>query len=367
MFLKKISEYRSFSRKTPERTLAALMFITLVLAACQSAPAAQAEVSAPEVSETLVVETAVPTVAPSPTVGDEGAVVTDGEPVILLGGNDEVGSFLTGANGMTLYIFTRDEPDLSNCYDKCAENWPPLLLEAGQALVPGDGVTGQLGVTARTDGSQQITYNGMPLYYWVEDAAVGDITGHGVGSVWAIAGVDMLPYGVIPGESKVSYEVAETFLRDNRFAVTVGVTEQVVGKVYLDLSNPRLAWVGPISVDISQFASDSQRRDDKIRTDFLQSSQYPMATFAPKQIEGLPENYTPGQEVALTISGDLTVREVIQPVTFEALVMVDDGGLTGQASTTILMSDFGVGPISILGMLETEDEVLVTFDLVARP
>ena len=73
-----------------------------------------------------------------------------------------------------------------------------------------------------------------------------------------------------------------------------------------------------------------------------------------------------GDQLALQISGDLTIKEVTQPVTFEATVQVQDGVLTGNASTTILMSDFGVGPISILSILETEDEVKIAFDFVAR-
>jgi hypothetical protein len=44
-----------------------------------------------------------------------------------------------------------------------------------------------------------------------------------------------------------------------------------------------------------------------------------------------------------------------------------DGVLVGEATTTILMSDFGVGPISVLGILNTEDEVKLTIELTARP
>jgi len=41
--------------------------------------------------------------------------------------------------------------------------------------------------------------------------------------------------------------------------------------------------------------------------------------------------------------------------------------MSGEASTIILMSDFGVGPISILGILETEDEVKINFSFAANP
>jgi polyisoprenoid-binding protein YceI len=125
--------------------------------------------------------------------------------------------------------------------------------------------------------------------------------------------------------------------------------------------------LGPVAVDISQFQSDSSRRDNKIRSDFLESAQYPIATFTPLEIEGIPAEYTNGDPVNIMIAGDLTIKETTQPVTFEVSAQLDGEILTGEATTMILMSDFGVGPISILGMLETEDEVLLDFSFVARP
>ncbi|MBN2146709.1 MAG: YceI family protein [Anaerolineales bacterium] len=74
-----------------------------------------------------------------------------------------------------------------------------------------------------------------------------------------------------------------------------------------------------------------------------------------------------GVDYALQISGDLTVKEVTQPVTFEATVRLEGDTLSGSATATILMSQFGVGPIDIAGILKTEDEVKLTLMLVARP
>jgi predicted lipoprotein with Yx(FWY)xxD motif len=98
----------------------------------------------------------------------------------------ELGRFLADGEGMTLYLFTRDDENVSNCYDQCAQNWPPLLVEAGVEPSAGEGVGGVLGVTERTDGTRQVTYNGMPLYYYVSDSAPGDTTGQGVGEVWFV-------------------------------------------------------------------------------------------------------------------------------------------------------------------------------------
>ena len=108
-----------------------------------------------------------------------------GATAVALGKNDKLGSFLVDSKGMTLYLFTKDTPNTSNCYDKCATSWPPLLTTAKP--VAGDGVDASLlGTTMRTDGTTQVTYNGWPLYYFQKDKAPGDVTGQDVGSVWFV-------------------------------------------------------------------------------------------------------------------------------------------------------------------------------------
>jgi polyisoprenoid-binding protein YceI len=174
-------------------------------------------------------------------------------------------------------------------------------------------------------------------------------------------------FKIIPGESKVTYEVGETFLnQNNRFSTAIGITSQISGEVYANLQNPPASSLSTIEVDISQFESDSSRRDNAIRQRWLESARFPIARFVPTQIEGLPESYTEGQEYSFRVTGDLTVRDTTKPVTFEVRASLSNQTLTGSATTTILMSDFGVGPISIAGVLQTEDAVKVTLEFVAR-
>ncbi|MGW8251874.1 MAG: YceI family protein [Anaerolineales bacterium] len=181
-------------------------------------------------------------------------------------------------------------------------------------------------------------------------------------------GVGLTAYEIVPGESQLQYEVGEVFINENnRFAVAVGVTPQVEGEILIDRAAPQNSQIGTITADISQFKSDSGRRDNAIRGRFLQSERYPTVTFIPTQIDGLPESYQEGQDIPLNITGDLTIREVTRPASFEAVVRLDGDQLTGQATTTILMSDYDFGPISVAGILKTEDEAKITLDLVARP
>ena len=130
-----------------------------------------------------------PTVA-APAASDATAATaaTDaGPPVVSPSGTDELGPFLVGPNGHTLYVFTRDEPGVSNCTAGCIANWPPLLVSTGAQPSGGDGVGGELGTIDRADGGRQVTYDGAPLYFWANDAAPGETNGHGVGGVWFVA------------------------------------------------------------------------------------------------------------------------------------------------------------------------------------
>jgi polyisoprenoid-binding protein YceI len=173
---------------------------------------------------------------------------------------------------------------------------------------------------------------------------------------------------IVPEESTVTYEVGETFIdHGNVFAVAVGQTQGVTGEIRLNFDQPQDTTVGALTVDISGFTSDNQRRDSAIRDRFLQSAQYPTVTFTPTEIDGLPEAIEPGVDYAITLRGDLAIRDTTRPVVFDAQVRLDGDTLTGQAITTFLMSEYGFGPIDILGILKTEDEVKITVDFVARP
>jgi predicted lipoprotein with Yx(FWY)xxD motif len=115
-----------------------------------------------------------------PTVLAQGATVNVVHNPIL-------GNILTDSQGKTLYRFLKDTVNVSSaCYDRCATVWPPLLIAEGNPAA-GEGANGNLlGVLVRKDGSRQVMYNGMPLYYFARDANPGESNGQGIGATWFV-------------------------------------------------------------------------------------------------------------------------------------------------------------------------------------
>ncbi len=111
--------------------------------------------------------------------------------------DSKLGSILTDEAGMTLYMFTPDRRNVSNCEGPCLVAWPPFMLKAGESLddvaLPANMRRSLLGVAMRFDGSRQVTYSGWPLYYWARDKVAGDVTGQWVGGVWFVLNADGVP------------------------------------------------------------------------------------------------------------------------------------------------------------------------------
>ena len=170
-------------RKLVSRISLLLLIGLLGLAACS--PAATA---APTVAPTTA-PTAAPTVAPTAAATSAPAVV---EASLKIAQNSTLGSFLADGQGRTLYLFTKDTPQSSSCYDKCQQYWPPLL-SLGQPQVSQGITTTLVGTTKRKDGLLQVTYNGWPLYYYAKDKAPADTLGQAVDQTWWVVSGEATP------------------------------------------------------------------------------------------------------------------------------------------------------------------------------
>jgi len=162
----------------------------IVLAACSSAAT-----PAPPTPAPTVAPTAPPSAAPSEAASaapsaapSEAAASGGGSTYSVAAATGAVGTYLTGEDGKTLYVFSKDTtPGKSACSGDCAGNWPPFTLDAGESAVDGTGVSGKIDTITRDDGTKQVTYNGKPLYYFAGDSAAGQTNGQGVAGLWTVA------------------------------------------------------------------------------------------------------------------------------------------------------------------------------------
>lgn len=108
---------------------------------------------------------------------------------IALGTNGELDiNYLVDASGMSLYYFDKDPMNASVCAGDCLAKWPAFHAES--IVVPSGLSAADFGEIIRPDGAKQTTYKGYPLYYWFQDKARGDVTGHEVNDVWFLANPD---------------------------------------------------------------------------------------------------------------------------------------------------------------------------------
>ena len=174
--------------RTSSRTALAVVAL-LALAACgdddddtadSTTPAGTDAPAATEAPGTTAAAAA--TEAPGTTAADGTAPAAGGATVMTA--DTELGTILVDGDGLTLYMFVPDAQGPSQCEDECAAAWPALTGPATAGEGADDSLLGT--ATRADDGTEQVTYNGWPLYYFAQDSAAGDVNGQGVSDVWFV-------------------------------------------------------------------------------------------------------------------------------------------------------------------------------------
>ncbi len=182
------------------------------------------------------------------------------------------------------------------------------------------------------------------------------------------AALEPVLYRIVSTESEARFSVYETFPE----GTAIGRTREIAGDVYVDFNTPSNSQLGTIRINLRTLATDDPDRDKSIRCCVLLTArpEYEFADFVPTQIVGYPEQVVFGQPNELQITGNLTLRGVTQPVTFNViLTIISPDELRGLATTTVRRSDFGIindadNGFDYHGVVE---EVALEFEFVARP
>lgn len=141
------------------------------------------------------------------------------------------------------------------------------------------------------------------------------------------------------------------------------VNDAVTGAWSIDFAAPESMSAEGI-MDMSALDSGNAQRDDHLQeSDFFDVAAYPEATFTADTFTGLPEEWTEGEVVPVTIEGTMTVRGTEKDVTFFSEVSYQEGNLLLSGQTEVTFDDFGMeNPHNVV--VETENDVNVRLELV---
>ena len=173
-----------------------------------------------------------------------------------------------------------------------------------------------------------------------------------------------LVYTVDGEQSLATYTVMEELASIGSNEVN-GTTNAIIGSILFDEDGTPLA-CSNFAVDMRTMETDESRRDNYLRENTLESDTYPFATFVVSSVEGVDGPVLEGEATTLQLTGDLTIHGVTKTVTWEAEVTREADTLTGTATYTFLIEDFGMEKPIVGPVVGIDDEVTLTIDIVAN-
>jgi polyisoprenoid-binding protein YceI len=176
---------------------------------------------------------------------------------------------------------------------------------------------------------------------------------------------ELLIYQISQADSQVRFELDEE-LRGQPKTV-VGVTDQIAGEIAVNLSDLSTTQVGVILINARTLTTDNNFRNRAINNEILDTGAYEFITFTPSSVDGLPAGTAVGEEVTFTISGDLTIRDITNPVTFEVVATaVSETQLSGTASAIVSRADYDLRIPEVPNVANVEETVELYIDFVAN-
>jgi polyisoprenoid-binding protein YceI len=121
-----------------------------------------------------------------------------------------------------------------------------------------------------------------------------------------------------------------------------------------------------ITVDLSMLQTNEPMRDRFVRRNALETDTYPTAAFVSTCARGLPANYSDGRTVNFQLVGNLTLHGKTNQEVFDVQGTVAGQTVTGTATSTIYMTDFGVQPPNLVNIAVAENKVIITVTFAAK-
>lgn len=172
-------------------------------------------------------------------------------------------------------------------------------------------------------------------------------------------------YQISSSDSTVTFALDEELMGQPK--TVVGTTNQVAGEIAVNLADLSTAQVGVIQINARGLSTDNNMRTRTMQNRILETGEFEFITFTPTMVNGLPDSTTVGESLSFTISGDLTIRDITQPVVFAVTAsVVSETQLSGTATAIVNRADFDLQIPSVPNVANVEEEVELTIEFVAN-
>ncbi|WP_297705431.1 hypothetical protein [uncultured Eudoraea sp.] len=190
------------------------------------------------------------------------------ENTVKLADNTTFGSIITDSAGLSLYFFSLDTKDTSECLSVCLDTWP-VFYEADIMVDTGLNAS-DFATIDRSDGTKQTTYKGWPLYYFANDSAAGDTNGDGVNNVWYVSKPDL----------SLMYVTAQLVGHDDKNYLS-DYTEGEGATFYIVDIDGRTLYI---------FINDTNNTNNYTQSDFSNNAVWPIAEIALDKLPSILDN-----------------------------------------------------------------------------
>jgi polyisoprenoid-binding protein YceI len=152
--------------------------------------------------------------------------------------------------------------------------------------------------------------------------------------------------------SQAGYRVREQLANLPAESDAVGRTDQVTGSITVISDGATSSLTeATIQVDTTTITSDKSQRDNRLRTEGLQTDGYPTATFKLTQAVAIPATAIAGTSADVTLVGDLTIHGVTKSASIPAQVQLANGTIQVAGSIAFPLADYGMTAPNIGGFI----------------
>jgi len=173
-------------------------------------------------------------------------------------------------------------------------------------------------------------------------------------------------YTVAPSGNVARYRVREQLMGRDLPNDAVGETREISGALAFDDKGALVPGASRVTVRTGAFKSDSDRRDGYVRNRLLQSEQHPTVELAPTAATALPASFVTATgnagPITFQLTGDLTIRGVTKPTTWQVTAQRTGDAVTGTATTKFTFADFGITPPKVPIVLSVADTIGLEYD-----